>query len=94
MLQPAKNLQTQTSEINAVFHQKLVTNHYFCLAAFDEDSSKRKILYRLRDKSLSKRGFGMVKVEWKPLKEIDPNREHLAFSQYGELKSTRILLAW
>lgn len=56
--------------------------------------SKGKILNGVRNNEGNKRGDKLVKVEWKLLKEVDPNHEYLAFSQYGELKNTPILLAW
>ena len=36
----------------------------------------------------------MVKIEWTPVKEIDPKHEYTAFSQIGELKNSFSLLSW
>jgi hypothetical protein len=41
-----------------------------------------------------KRGDNMVKIDWKPFKEINPELEYTAFSQIGELKSSLSLFSW
>lgn len=36
----------------------------------------------------------MVKIEWTPYKEVDPQHEYTAFSQIGGLKSSLSLFSW
>ncbi len=36
----------------------------------------------------------MVKIEWTPCREVDPQREYTAFSQIGEVKSSLSLFSW